>query len=258
MRTFIEDIITEAGARVQDLFGHVTVSAKGSDKNTVTEADIQSESFIRDAIKEKYPHHLFLGEESEDAVSLKSDHLWIVDPLDGTNNFSCGLPHYSVSIAYARGGDIVAGAVYDPSRKELFSAEKNHGAFLNGKRLQCSPRRSMGQALICTGFYYDRGDMMRSTLKSIERLFDRDIRGLRRTGSAALDLSWTAAGRFDGFFEYELHPWDFAAGLLLVREAGGRTCDTEGRAAGLNSGGIIAGSSLLFDAFSSVVIRSQV
>ncbi|ERP31209.1 inositol monophosphatase family protein [Chitinivibrio alkaliphilus] len=254
MEEFLTEIIRSAGKIVQDYYGVAHISEKGSAINTVTEADYAAEAYIRTAIAEAYPTHLFLGEESAEQVDLHAEHLWVVDPLDGTNNFSCGMPHYSVSIAYAQNGVVQVGAVYDPSRDELFYAERGKGAFLNGQPMVVSQRTGWSQALICTGFYYDRGEMMRKTLDTVQALFHHNIRGLRRTGSAALDICWTGAGRFDAFFEYELHPWDFAAGLCILREAGGGMADIDGGEMNLKSRGIICGSQNIFNDFFNLVV----
>lgn len=242
MRDFIESIIVDAGTILLEKQKDVTVSCKDGAKNTVTEADLASEAFITTKIKEQFPGHLVLGEEAHQDVSLDAEHLWIIDPLDGTNNYASGMPHFSISIAYCEKGEVIAGSVYDPSRKELFSAVKNSGAYLNGEKISVAQRETLAEALICTGFYYDRGQMMEETLEAIKRLFHKGIRGLRRSGSAALDLAWTAAGRFDGFFEYELHPWDFAAGILLVAEAGGVGSDIDGSSLSVKARGNIVSS----------------
>ncbi|MGM0442637.1 MAG: inositol monophosphatase family protein [Fibrobacterota bacterium] len=253
MRNFISDILLRSGDMVRSHFGVSEVHHKSGAENTVTEADLLSQKMIRAAVKDRFPDHAFLGEESREFPDVNSKSLWVVDPLDGTNNFSCGMPHFSISVAYAEDGRVQCGGVYDPVRRELFVAQRGKGAFLNGAPITVSRRKSLGESLICTGFYYDRGAMMRRTLKAMERVFENGVRGIRRTGSAALDLSWVAAGRFDGFFEYELHPWDYAAGILLVEEAGGSVTDIDGSPVSLNSMGIVSGSKRIFNEFYNLV-----
>ncbi len=253
MKEFIEAVIRSAGAEVKSRFLTAEVQYKDGAENTVTDADIASEELITKAILERYPDHLILGEEAHQEVSLTAPKLWIIDPLDGTNNFASGFPHFSISIAYVEAGVVMAGAVYDPSRDELFSAVRGAGATLNGQPLAVATRKTLGESLICTGFYYDRGAMMERTLEAIKSLFHEGIRGLRRTGSAALDMAYTAAGRFDGFFEYELKPWDFAAGLLLLEEAGGVGSDIDGGVMSVEARGLIVGQPTIFPHFQETV-----
>ena len=203
--------------------------------NLVTEADIECEEAIVSVIGKKYPSHSVLAEERHENTDVLSKNLWIIDPLDGTNNYAHTIPHFCVSIAYAEKGEVLAGIILDPMRKELFTAIKGGGAFLNGTRISVSRTARISQAIITTGFYYDRGRLMEKTLAAIRSLFKADIRGIRRLGSASLDLCWVACGRFDGYFEYRLSPWDFAAGMLIIREAGGRCSDREGKQLALTS-----------------------
>ena len=222
-------------------FGKAKVSQKQS-QNLVTEADLASERLIVDSITKQYPEHLFLLEEGQSTAIGSEPHVWIIDPLDATNNYAHGIPHFSVSIAYASKGIPSVGVVWDPIRGEEFYAERGAGAFLNGERIQTSTRGKLTESIIATGFYYDRGVLMERTLDGIRNLFHQNIRGIRRSGGAALDLSWVACGRFDGFFEYELEPWDYAAGSLLISEAGGICSDRTGQALSLSSRNIIAGN----------------
>jgi myo-inositol-1(or 4)-monophosphatase len=203
--------------------------------NLVTEADLEAEDAIVSMIGKKYPSHSVLAEERHEDTDVLSKSLWIIDPLDGTNNYAHTIPHFCVSIAYAEKGRILAGVVLDPMRKELFTAARGGGAFIHGTRISVSKTAVISRAIITTGFYYDRGRLMKKTLASIHSLFKADIRGIRRLGSAALDLCWVACGRFDGYFEYRLSPWDFAAGMLLVKEAGGRCSDRQGNELALTS-----------------------
>lgn len=250
---FIEEIIGEAGEVLKEKFLTARVSTKGDVQNTVTEADLLSEKLITNAIEKRFPNDLILGEEAEQQVALDCDALWIIDPLDGTNNYASGMPHYGISIAYCENGEPVVGAIFDPERGELFTAIKGNGAFLNGESIAVSKREKLEESLIATGFYYDRGALMEKTLDSIKNLFHHGLRGIRRAGSAALDLVWTAAGRFDGYYEYQLSVWDFAAGALIVREAGGIVSERDGSVFSLDSTGIIVASDSVVDELVSVV-----
>lgn len=220
------------------------VASKTSPIDKVTTADVEAEKAIAAVIHRRFPRHGIMGEEGKYARS-DSPWLWIVDPLDGTNNFSRGIPHYSVSVACAKEGEVVAGCVLDSERGELFTATKGGGAFLDGKRIHVSDAGSLDGALLGTGFYYDRGSPIRRTLKAAERFFDRGIMCVRRFGSAALDLCYVACGRFDGFWEYRLAPWDFAAGFLIVEEAGGVATDMEGRRLLLSDSYVVASNGLV-------------
>jgi len=183
----------------------------------------------------------------------KQKGLWIIDPLDGTNNFSRGIPQFCTSIAYAEHGEVLAGCIYDPERDELFSASKGNDAYLNGQKITVSKRNKINETIIATGFYYDRGQIMEQTLKTIHNLFKNNICGIRRLGSAALDLCWVACGRYDAYFEYKLHPWDFAAGMLIVREALGKCYDKSGDTMTLNGEGFIATNTNLEKKFLDLV-----
>jgi myo-inositol-1(or 4)-monophosphatase len=208
----------------------------------VTEADLESERIILQIIRERFPEHHIVSEESHAAESVGHPAVWIIDPLDGTNNFSNGLPLYCVSIAFASAGRVEVAAIYDPLRDELFSAVRGQGAQLNSVPISVSSRKQLEHAIVCTGFYYDRGVLMRATLRAIETLFVSGVRGIRRLGSAALDLAWVACGRLDAFFEYQLAPWDYAAGWLLVTEAGGVCSERDGFSMRLDAESIIAGN----------------
>ncbi|MBD3390566.1 MAG: inositol monophosphatase [Chitinivibrionales bacterium] len=230
--------------------GRVTRKASN---DLVTEADILSQETIFRIIRSAFPGHAVMGEETWGNGKIPPDRSWIVDPLDGTNNYAHGIPHYCVSIGYVEGGVPRAGVVYDPVRKEMFWACHGSGAFLNGRPLCPSKAGSLRDAIVCFGFYYDRGALMRDTLAAVTRLLEANIRGLRRTGAAALDLCWVACGRFDAFFEYRLSPWDFAAGLVIAAEAGARVRSAAGAAPALAPGSIVAVAPGIADAFSDLV-----
>lgn len=241
-----------AGKIILDKQGCAAVSEKATN-NLVTEADIASQEMIVNLVREHFPGHGIVAEEQDLSACGSDENLWIIDPLDGTNNYAHLIPHYCVSLAYAFSGSVEVGVVYDPVREEMFTARRGRGAFLNGKPIEVSRAFSLDQAVVAVGFYYDRGRIMRKTLKSIEKLFDSNIQGIRRQGSAALDLCWVACGRFDAYFEYTLATWDFAAGMLIVTEAGGRCTDQAGKLLDLSSTGVTVSNGLIHDDFLNLV-----
>jgi len=224
-----------------------------SSNNLVTRADLESEERIVSSIKKMFPGHSFLAEENHPAKRGTSEHLWIIDPLDGTTNFAHGIPHFCISIAYAHHGKIKMGLVYDPLRKEWFSAIAGEGAFLNDIKIGVSQCGALNQSVIATGFYYDRGALMEKTMDTIHALLKQNIRDIRRTGSAALDMCWVACGRFDGYFEYRLFPWDFSAAMLIVSEAGGVCVDKTGRPLGVHSENVVASNATISKDFFKIV-----
>ena len=197
--------------------------------NLVTDADKQSEQAIIDTIRRAHRHHDILAEERGMDSGGTSPYKWIIDPLDGTTNFAHGFPIYCVSIALEYRGQVVLGVILDPTRRELFVSVSGRGATLNGTRIQVSQSSALGASLLVTGFAYDIRESTHNNLDYFSRFCLR-ARGVRRTGSAALDLCYVAAGRFDGFWEMKLHSWDVAAGSLMVTEAGGRMSDFKGGA----------------------------
>jgi myo-inositol-1(or 4)-monophosphatase len=209
----------------------------------VSEADLQSEVAIRDALRAAHPDARFQAEET-DTDRASAGPRFIIDPLDGTTNFLHEMPHFSVSLAYADDTGIVAGVVLDPMRDELFWAERGVGAFLGERRLRVSSRAALETALVHTGIPHRAGADHTSYLDGLARVM-QSVAGIRRMGSAALDLSYVAAGRGDGFFERGLKPWDLAAGMLLVREAGGIVTDQSGGEKMLEGGDVLAASSAL-------------
>lgn len=195
------------------------IQAKFNDSDVVTAADKASEKVIIDFIKTHYPSHSILSEEmgSEQGAS---DYRWIIDPLDGTTNFSNGLPLFSVSIGVECRGEMIVGVVYAPYLKELFHAVKGNGAYLNGNPITPSAKSSLSQAVVATGFPVDKDRNPDNNLDNVARVLPR-VRGMRRLGSAAIDLCYVAAGFLDGYWELNLHEWDVAAARLIVKEAGG-------------------------------------
>jgi myo-inositol-1(or 4)-monophosphatase len=206
---------------------NVRISTKSSHFDLVTNADIESEDAIVKMIRERFSDHNILAEEKK-YEATDSGYLWIIDPLDGTNNFAHNIPIFSVSIALSYQGSLLLGIVFDPTRDELFHAEKDAGAFCNGVKIQVSKTEQLKDSVLTTGFYYDRGDRMKRTLKDIETFMLMGIVGIRRFGSAALDLCNVACGRGEGFWEFTLSPWDFAGGKLIVEQAGGSVTDEKG------------------------------
>ena len=206
----------------------VNARSKGDTYNLVTAADIASDQEIIRIIKTRYPSHSLLTEESGEKIN-STEYCWIIDPLDGTNNFYHRFPMFCVSVALYKNGNPLIGVVFDPLKKELFYAEKNGGAYLNTKKIEVSTANKLNKSLLAVGFYYERGILMRKTLNQMKKFFYENVHGIRRTGSAALDLCYTACGRVDGYWELKLNPWDYAAGSLIVMEAGGKVTDTQGK-----------------------------
>lgn len=213
----------EAGGLLREnIHGMREITLKG-DINLVTEMDTKSERTIVDMLRGYFPDHGILAEE-DTRISSTSGFTWIIDPLDGTTNYAHGYPCFSVSIALEQGDEIVIGVVYDPMRDELFSAQKTKGALLNGRPIRVSVTDTLIKSLLATGFPYDRKQSEQNNLDHFHNLLMAS-QEVRRDGSAALDLCSVAAGRFDGFWELKLKPWDVAAGSLIVREAGGMVSD---------------------------------
>ena len=216
------------------------VSLKGP-ANFVSAADHRAEEVLRTELAKARPGYSFLGEEGGRQEGSDKTHCWIVDPLDGTTNFLHGIPQFAISIALERDGTIVAGIVYNPANEELFIAERGKGAFLNDQRLRVAARQRLAEAVVACGLpHLGRGDLaqFRKEFAAVQE----KVAGIRRFGAAALDLAWVAAGRLDAFWERNLAPWDMAAGLLMVREAGGFVSDLDGRDEIFNKGEVIAGN----------------
>lgn len=225
----------------------ITVEQK-SRNDFVTEVDRKAEAMIIEALSKTYPDHGFIGEESGD-TNADAEYLWIIDPLDGTTNFIRGIPHYSVSIACMHKGKLIHGVVHDPVKRETFSASRGAGAFVNGRRMRVSKIRGLEGALLGTGIPFSnrKQEHIPPYLATLSDLLP-ETAGVRRAGSAALDLAYTAAGRFDAFWEVGLSKWDMAAGILLLTEAGGLVSDFKGGVNYLETGNIVAGSPKCFKA----------
>jgi myo-inositol-1(or 4)-monophosphatase len=227
-------------------FGEVEqlqVSIKGPGE-FVSTADLKAERTLRNELSRARPGYGLLFEEGGETAGSDPHHRWIVDPLDGTTNFLHGIPHFAISIALERDGEIVAGIVYEPTRDEMYWAEKGAGAYLNDRRLRVSARRQLGEAVIGTGLPFRERGNQPVYLASLAAVMPATS-GVRRFGAAALDLAYVAAGRLDGFWEFELSPWDIAAGLLLVREAGGFVSDLAGGQMMMQSGDVLAANDRL-------------
>jgi myo-inositol-1(or 4)-monophosphatase len=245
----------DAGGVLIDRLGRAQVSNKGT-IDLVTEADLAAEELIIDRIRSRYPRHSILAEESgaSDGITLipgESAWKWIVDPLDGTTNYAHGYPCFCVSIGVERAGRVEIGVVYDPVRDEMFAAERGQGATLNERRIRVSEVEDLNCAMLCTGFPYNVRE---------RRNFARDFtnftmlaQAVRRDGSAAIDLAYVACGRFDGFWEDGLNPWDVAAGVLLIEEAGGRVTDYQNAPLDIYTPKVLASNGLVHEAMMSVL-----
>jgi myo-inositol-1(or 4)-monophosphatase len=243
--------VMEAAARkasrglIRD-FGEVEqlqVSEKGP-ADFVTEADRRAEAILTEELRKARPTFGFLREESGEIVGDDPDSRWIIDPLDGTTNFLHGIPHFAISIALEQSGELVAGIVYDPLRDEMFWAEKGVGAYVNRKRLRVSARPKLGNAVFATGIPFGQRRGKTAFMVMLAAVMERTA-GVRRLGAASLDLAYLAAGRYDAFWEVGLSPWDVAAGIVLVREAGGLISDIKGGATMLYGASIVAANERL-------------
>ena len=225
MRNFLEDLLIGAGKILLAGLGtNYRIEKKGI-RNPVTEIDRKSEKYIVDKILKNYPDHSIITEE-ELSVE-RGGNYWIIDPLDGTCNFSHGIPHFCISIAYLEEGEIKFGGIYEPCRDEIFLAEKGMGATLNGEKISVSARDKLIDSMLATGFAYNRNEVSDTNVDNFNN-FIMGVEDIRRMGSAALDLAYVAAGRYDGFWELYLNPWDVAAGILLIEEAGGKVTNIFG------------------------------
>lgn len=204
----------------------VKVHSKGEHNNKVTDADKAVEAFIVKTIRDNFPDHGIISEESE-VIHGNSEYKWIIDPIDGTSNFIHGLPMFCISIAVIKNGKPIIGVIEIPRTKETFWAKHGHGAHLNNKKIYVSKVHKIEEGLFATGFPYERGKRFEKTVELFEAFY-KDTLGVRRMGSAAIDLAYLAAGRFDGFFEYGLEAWDIAAGKIIVEEAGGVVTNMDG------------------------------
>ena len=257
LQIMIEAATKAARLLVRD-FGEVEqlqVSVKGPG-DFVSIADREAEKAIREELARSRPDYGFLLEEGGEVKGKSPHNRFIVDPLDGTTNFLHGLPHWAISIALEQHGDITAGVIYDPLRDELYTAEKGGGAYLNDRRLRVSSRSDMGQALIGCGLpVQDWAGRGKGFTRQMDKVADH-AGGLRRLGVCSLDLAYVAAGRQDGYWEYDCKPWDIAAGILLVREAGGRVGLLEGEGSLFGPGTVIAGTPAIYDKLQALLLEA--
>ncbi|WP_068636649.1 inositol monophosphatase family protein [Thauera butanivorans] len=221
----------------------LTVQSK-TPNDFVTEVDRAAEQAIIDVLREAFPGHGILAEESGES-GPESEYNWIIDPLDGTTNFIHGFPQYAVSIAQTRNGVLEHAVIYDPNTNEMFTASRGGGAFLNDRRIRVSRRTRLNEALIGTGFPFRQFDNVDAYLAMFKELTQKTA-GIRRPGAASLDLAYVACGRLDGFWEMGLSPWDMAAGVLLIQEAGGLVSDLSGEAGFMTTGNVVAGTPKVF------------
>jgi myo-inositol-1(or 4)-monophosphatase len=253
MLNFAIQTARDAGQILLERFGRaIQITNKGV-IDLVTEADVAAERLIVERIRSYHPRHAILAEESGEtlAASGDSEWRWIVDPLDGTTNYAHGYPCYCVSVALERAGELVIGVIHDPTRDETFAAERGAGATLNGRRIRVSETDDLNNALLSTGYPYDvRG---RDNFVRNFKNFILHAQGVRRDGSAALDLAYVACGRFDGFWEEGLRPWDVAAGVVLVEEAGGRVSRYDGSPFHIYTPPIMTSNGLIHEAMMRVL-----
>lgn len=234
---FALKIAKKAGRILLDYFhGKIQINYKqGNKKNLVTEVDYMSEKLIVSAIKKEFPDHCVLSEEGGDCGIKASQYRWIIDPIDGTTNYAHGYSFYAISIALVKNDDLLTGVIYAPSLKEMFHCAKDKGAYLNDKKITVSATKKVETALLSTGFnVHEKG----RNLPIFEYILPK-AQGIRRAGSAALDLAYTAAGRLDGYWEYAINLWDIAAGVLLVKEAGGKISSIRGESLNLKDAKLI-------------------
>lgn len=245
---------TKAGTLIASRFQtHFSIDHKDGINNLVTEVDKQSEQLIRSIINEHFPDHGIIGEEYEIKES-KSRYKWVIDPIDGTTNFAHGIPICCVSIGLLEEEEIIMGAVYNPILNEFFFAQKGGGAFLNSRPISVSENANFKRAFLVTGFPYHFNHQERDITQAFRELVSLGL-PVRRLGAAALDLCWVACGRFDGFWEYNLQPWDIAAGYLILKEAGGRVTDFKGKEAGVWNKETLATNGNIHEALRSIINR---
>ena len=249
---FAQRIILEVGGLIREgYYRHKEIASKDG-RELVTSADIASEKFLHSQILATYPDHKILSEELSDSQETDVENLWVIDPLDGTNNFAHGFPFFAISIAFIHRGNLVLGVVHDPLREEIFWATSLSDAYLNGEKIVVSSAKNLSESIIATGFPYDLAPDTENNLNYFID-FSYASQGLRRAGSAALDLCYVAASRLDGFWELKLRPWDMAAGALIVKRAGGIVTDFDGKPWRLNSDRIVAANPEIHSQMLSII-----
>ena len=250
LTTAIEAVVHAGDEQLARLGGDIRIDKKSA-IDLVTEVDVAIERGFREMIARRFPDHQILGEEFGGAGDVPAGPCWVFDPIDGTTNYAHGVPIFCSSLALEIDGVAEVGAVYDPNRRELFTAERGGGAFLNGRPMHVSTAGTLLDALLVTGFPYDVNRL--DELVALFGAFVRKGRAVRRLGSAALDMCWVAAGRMDGFWEMHLHAWDIAAGALLIAEAGGRVTRTDGSPFVSRAGEVVASNGRIHDQMLNVI-----
>ena len=221
----------------------------------VTQVDMLSEQEIIHTIRKSYPNHAILAEESGFDAG-QDEYVWIIDPLDGTTNFIHGFPHFAISIALSYRNQLEVGVVYDPLRQELFTAARGQGAQLDNRKIRVSPCQKFNRALLGTGFPFKEETYLKPYLKLFETIFPKTA-GVRRAGAAALDLAYVASGRLDGYWEFGLNPWDMAAGILLVKEAGGLVGDIHGKEDVMKTGNVVVGNPKIYPILVDLITKTN-
>ena len=256
LATAVDAVLRAGEVQMTHLRGPLRIKKKGT-IDLVTNVDLAVEREFRRRITDWFPDHDVLAEELETTTAGRSRFCWVFDPIDGTTNYAHGVPFFCASLALEIDGTPVVAAIYDPVHKELFTAERGDGAFLNGEPLRVSGTHSLLDALLCTGFPYDIHETADEVV-GLFRAFVARARAVRRFGSAALDLCWVAAGRLDGFWEQRLKPWDVAAGALVVQEAGGTVMTFNGGSFNSRAGEIVASNGLIDAELTSTIARFEV
>jgi myo-inositol-1(or 4)-monophosphatase len=248
----IKEWVTDTGEEQVKLLNQPKkIIQKSAEIDLVTEVDLWSERFLMGKIQKHFPGHSILSEESGIHTG-EEGYEWVIDPIDGTTNYAHGFPFFSISVAVKYHGEAVIGVVYAPKLNELYEAIKGEGAFLNGSPINVSKTKELNQAIIATGFPYDRATDPNNNVKQFSEVVTK-VQGIRRTGSAALDLCQVAAGRFDGYWEFKLNQWDIEAGILIVNEAGGRT-RTVNKKKGIYT---LVGNEYIFEALDTAVVDDR-
>ena len=252
MKNTLLKAITEAGIILKDNFGgNYKIESKDMISNLVTEIDKKSEEKIIEVIKNDFPLHNILSEEIG-ALTQESNYKWIIDPIDGTINYAHSIPITCISIGLEKDNEVIMGAVYNPMMNELFFAEKGQGSYFNSKQIHVSKEDNFAKALLVTGFPYDSSTNPHKPTEVFNRIVSADI-PIRRLGSAALDLCWTAMGRFEGFWEYNLNAWDVAAGCIILTEAGGMLSDFDGKPLSIYQKEILATNGLIHEQLRKII-----
>ncbi|MEO6694224.1 MAG: inositol monophosphatase family protein [Ignavibacteria bacterium] len=252
MKNTLIKAANEAGRILKKNFeGVFNIYSKDVISNIVTEIDKESEKKIIEIIREDFPRHNILSEEAG-SLYQESEYKWIIDPIDGTVNFAHSIPLTCVSIALEKNGEVIMGVVFNPISNEFFLSEKNHGAYLNDKKISVSVNDNIKSSLLVTGFPYDSSSFKPDPVSVFKKFIMEDV-PVRRLGSAALDLCWTACGRFEGFWEYNLNSWDVAAGYLILMEAGGKITKFNGEKYTIYTKEILATNGLIHDAMIKII-----